>query len=191
MNCSSCRAPLPPGSHFNRRYCSDSCRYREDSRRKQGVKRTRRVREQTPDPVLPAADLGWLAGIIDGEGTVALVANSGLKNPQLRVSICNGSDAILDKVGAIFVAAGIASYGNRELRGTTQVTTGTAGALLLHRLIRPYLVRQVEQYDAAVKFMLGRYGGGRIRVFWTDEDRAEWESLRRKFHTKRSMYRAA
>src|SRR5690348_17087910 len=113
MNCSSCREPLPDGCHFNRRYCSDSCRYREDSRRKAGVKRARRARQQAPDPVLPAADLGWLAGIIDGEGTVSLIANSGLRNPQLRVAICNGSDAILDKVAAILEAAGVTSYANR------------------------------------------------------------------------------
>jgi hypothetical protein len=188
MNCSSCRTPLPEDSHFNRRYCSDSCRYREDSRRKAGVKRVRRVREQRPDPVLPPADLGWLAGIIDGEGSIALISNGGRGNPNLRVSICNGSDAILDKIGDIYKTAGISSYGNRELRGTTQVTVGTAGALLLHRLIRPYLVRQVEQYDAAVSFLAGRYSGGRLRVFWTDEDRAEWDRLRRKFHSKRGVF---
>jgi hypothetical protein len=180
--------PLPEGSHFNRRYCSDACRYREDSRRKQGVKRVRRAREQPPDPVLAAADLGWLAGVIDGEGSIGLIANSGLRNPQLRVCICNGSDTILDKVAAILAAAGVSSYSNRELRGTTQVTAGTAGALLLHRLIRPYLVRQVEQYDAAVNFLAGRYGEGRIRVHWTAEDRAEWDRLRRRFHSKRGVF---
>lgn len=138
--------------------------------------------------MLPAADLGWLAGIIDGEGSIALIANSGARNPQLRVCICNGSDSILDKVGAILEAAGVTFYANRELRGTTQITVGTAGSLVLHRIVRPYLVRQVEQYDAAVSFLAGRYGEGRIRVHWTDEDRAEWGRLRRRFHSKRGVF---
>lgn len=138
--------------------------------------------------MLPAADLGWLAGLIDGEGHIGLVANGGRRNPHLRVNICNGSDAILNKAGAILAAADVASYSNRELRGTTQITIGTEGSLRLHRMIRPYLVRQGEQFDAAAEFMLRRYTPGRTRVFWTDDDRAEWEGLRRRFHGKRTVF---
>lgn len=139
-----------------------------------------------PDPVLPPADLGWLAGIIDGEGSIGL-SHGGNKSPHLRVNICNGSDAILDKVGEILTAAGVAYYANRELRGTTNVIIGTAGSLILHRLLRPLLVRQGEQFDAGSEFMNRRYDG-RLRVYWTAADRAEWETLRRRYHGKRGVF---
>lgn len=187
MNCSSCREPLPAGSHFNRRYCSKKCRNRDDSRRKQSRINARRVADRPADPVLPPADLGWLAGIIDGEGSIAL-SHGGTRSPHLRVGITNGSEAILAKVYAILKAAGISYYAHPEPRGTTNILVGTQGSLLLYRILRQYLVRQVEQFDAAVAFMRPRYDG-RLRVYWTAEDRAEWETMRRRFHTKRSVYR--
>lgn len=176
-------------SHGNQRYCSKLCRHRADSRRKRAAVRARRVAARPADPVLPPADLGWLAGIIDGEGSISL-SHGGTKSPNLRIGITNGSDAILAKIFGILTAAGVNYYCYREPRGTTNLAIGTAGSLRLHRLLRPYLVRQVEQYDAAVAFLAPRYDG-RLRVFWTAEDRAEWESMRRKFHTKRSVYRIA
>lgn len=139
--------------------------------------------------MLPPADLGWLAGIIDGEGSISL-SHGGSRSPHLRVNITNGSEEILAKVFAILAAADVSYYANPERRGTTNVIVGTEGSLRLHRLLRPHLVRQVEQYDAAVSFMLRRYDG-RLRVYWTGEERAEWEALRRRFHTKRSVYRDA
>jgi hypothetical protein len=164
-----------------------ACRYREDSRRRLGRIYARRVAARPVDPVLPPAELGWLAGVIDGEGSVSLSHGGGSRSPHLRVSITNGSDAILAKVYVILAAAGVAYHAHADVRRTTQVMIGTEGSLRLHRLLRPYLVRQVEQYDAGVAFMLARYDG-RLRVYWTDEERAEWETLRRRFHTKRSVY---
>lgn len=187
MNCSSCREPLPAGSHFNRRYCSKACRHREDGRRKQSRVNARRVAARPADPALPPADLGWLAGIIDGEGHIGLSHGGGSRSPHLRMNICNGDQAILDKIEAILNAAGVTFCGNRELRGTTNIIIGTDGSLRLHRLLRPYLVRQVEQYDAAAAFMLRHYDG-RLRVYWSAEDRAEWEDLRRRFHSKRGVF---
>lgn len=186
MTCSSCSTPLPAGSHFNQRYCSKPCRNREDSRRKQARVNEQRAASRPADPRLPPADLGWLAGIIDGEGHIGL-SHGGSGSPHLRVNICNGSAPILDKLGAILSAAGVAYYGNRELRGTTNVIIGTGGALRLHRLLRPYLVRQAERFDVAAEFMHRRYDG-RLRVYWTAEERAEWEALRRRYHAKRGVF---
>ena len=187
MDCSSCGTSLPAGSHLNRRYCSKPCRNREDSRRKAQAARTRRLRERPADPVLAPADLGWLAGIIDGEGSISL-SHGGMRSPHLRVNITNGSEAILARVFAILASAGVSYYANPERRGTTNIIIGTEGSLRLHRLLRPHLVRQVEQFDAGASFMLRRYADGRLRVRWSDEDRAEWESLRRRYHSKRGVF---
>ena len=135
------------------------------------------------------ADLGWLAGIIDGEGSITL-SHGSTRSPHLRVSITNGNDAILAKTYAILAAAEVSYCSHHEPRGTTNVTVGTQGSLRLHRLLRPHLVRQVEQYDAAIAFMLRRYDG-RLRVYWSAADREEWEGMRRRFHTKRSEYSSA
>ena len=70
----------------------------------------------------------------------------------------------------------------RESRGTTNIMVGTQGSLRLHALVRPFLVRQVDQFDTAVVFMRKRYDDGRLRVFWTEDERVEWESFRRRFH---------
>lgn len=132
------------------------------------------------------ADLAWLAGIIDGEGSITL-SHGGSGSPHLRVNITNGSDAILTKIYDILIAAEVSYYANPELRGTTNIVVGTTGSLRLYRMLRSYLVRQVEQYDAAVNFMLLRYKG-QLRTRWSVADREEWEDLRRRFHTKRSVY---
>jgi LAGLIDADG-like domain len=149
--------------------------------------RARRLRDRPPDPVLDPADLGWLAGIIDGEGSISL-SHGGSGSPHLRVNITNGSEVILRKLFAILATAGISYYANPERRGTTNVIIGTTGSLLLHRLLRPYLVRQVEQFDAGAEFMTRRYADGRLRVYWSAAERVEWEDMRRRFHTKRSVY---
>jgi hypothetical protein len=133
-------------------------------------------------PQVPDADLGWLAGIIDGEGHIGLSHGGGSATPHLRVSFTNGSESILEKARGIYRGAGIRWHEHREPRGTTNVSVTQADALMLHVLLRPHLVRQVEQFDAAVSFLRRRYDEGRIRVRWTDVERAEWEQLRLRFH---------
>jgi hypothetical protein len=129
------------------------------------------------------AELGWLAGIIDGEGTVSL-SHGGNRNPHLRISIYNGSPAILDKCRAVLDGFGIAyseRWDNRAAVPNLHITIGTAGVLALYPLLRPLLVRQVARLDAAVQFMQPRYEG-RARVYWTPACRAEWELLRDSFN---------
>lgn len=161
------------------------CRHREDSRRKGAAQRRRRLDNPKPLPELTPADAGWLAGIIDGEGSIVL-SYGGSRSPHLRVQITNGSPAILDKIAAVLASADVTATSFREKRGTTNLAVGTEGALVLHALTRPYLVRQVEQYDAAVTFMRNRYADGRLRVLWTETDRQEWADLRAQFHPGRT-----
>lgn len=160
-----------------------ACRYREDSRRRLARVYATRVATRPDDPTVDPASLGWLAGIIDGEGTVAL-SHGGTRSPHLRIGITNGSDEILAKIYRILENCGVDFYAKRERRGTTNVLIGTTGALRLHRMLRSYLVRQVAQYDAAVAFMRRRYDSGVTRVYWTTTERAEWEALRERYHKR-------
>jgi hypothetical protein len=189
MTCGSCGADLA-GTHGNRRYCSDQCKHREDSRRRLGRVRAARQASGPALPDVPAADLGWLAGIIDGEGSIAL-SHGGNGTPHLRVQITNGSQPILAKVAAVYRAAGLRPYINHERRAVANVSVTQQDTLVLHALLRPYLVRQGEQYDAAATFLRRRYDEGRRRVYWTEEERAEWEALRTKFHRRASSNKGA
>lgn len=135
---------------------------------------------QVPD--VPAADLGWLAGIIDGEGHIGLSHGGGTATPHLRVSFTNGSEAILEKARGIYRDAGIRWHEHYEPRGTTNVSVTQADALMLHVLLRPHLVRQIDRFDLAAAFLRRRYDEGRLRVRWNDAERAEWEQMRQRFH---------
>lgn len=133
--------------------------------------------------VTTATDLAWLAGIIDGEGSVAL-SHGGTRSPHLRVYIFNGDAAIIDKVTAILTEHGVNWYGKwdrRAARANYSFLIGTSGVLVLYPLVRPFMVRQVDVLDAGFRFMQPRYEG-RTRVRWTPAERAEWEGLRARFH---------
>lgn len=128
-------------------------------------------------------DLAWLAGIIDGEGTVSL-SHGGNRAPHLRVTIYNGAAPIIEKVDRICAELGVTPFRKWDRRAKPCMSWlfGTHDVLAMYPLIRPFLVRQVEQLDAGVAFMAPLYEGGRQRVRWTDEQRAAWEMLRGTFH---------
>jgi hypothetical protein len=128
-------------------------------------------------------DFAWLAGIIDGEGTVSL-SHGGTRSPHLRLTIYNGAPDIIAKVRRICAEAGIAPYEkwDRRARPCLSFLFGTHDVLTLYPLVRPFMVRQVVVLDAGHAFMAPVYEGGRQRVRWTDEQRAAWEVLRREHH---------
>jgi len=133
--------------------------------------------------VTTTTDLAWLAGIIDGEGTVAL-SHGGTRSPHLRIIIYNGDLSIVEKVSRILDEIGVSWYGKwdrRAAKANHSWLLGTHSTLTLYPLIRPYLVRQVGVLDAGVEFMQPRYEG-RSRVRWTAAERAEWEAMRARFH---------
>jgi hypothetical protein len=130
-------------------------------------------------------DLAWLAGIIDGEGSVAL-SHGGNRAPHLRLMIYSGDHSIIDKVRGIMVEHGIPAvcekWDRRAARPNLMFLIGTSGVMKLYPLVRPFLVRQVEQLDAGHAFMAAAYRPGAQRVRWSDEQRAAWEVLRGRFH---------
>lgn len=133
--------------------------------------------------VTAPTDIAWLAGIIDGEGSVAL-SHGGNRSPHLRILIYNGDPGIIDKVSRILDEIGVDWYGKwdrRAARANHSWLLGTAATLALYPLIRPHIVRQVDVLDAGFRFMQPRYEG-RTRVRWTAAERAEWEGLRSRFH---------
>ena len=128
------------------------------------------------------ADIGWLAGIIDGEGTVSLV--NGQSGPILRIGIYNGDAAVLDKVHRIYDALGVRSFDHwdsRAAKACCLVNISTSSVLAIYKVIRPHMTRQVARLDAAVSFLEPCYEG-RSRVHWTAAQRAEWEALRSRFN---------
>lgn len=129
------------------------------------------------------ADIGWLAGIIDGEGTVSLSHGSN-RSPHLRVSIYNGDPAILDKLHAVLDGLAIRYHefwDRRAVKPNLHVTIVGANAIRLHHLVGHYMVRHSDRLSAAVEFLEPCYEG-RARVKWTAAQRAEWEALRSRFN---------
>lgn len=125
------------------------------------------------------ADLGWLAGVIDSEGTVSLVRGP-RGNPCLRISIYNSSDLILDKVARILHETGVQwseRADKRHERTGYAIHVSTDSALRLYEHVRPYMVRQASRYDAAYWFLWPRMQHTR-RYRWSAHERAMWANLR-------------
>jgi hypothetical protein len=142
----------------------------------------RRNRRLTQDERL---QLAWLAGFLDGEGTIAL-SHGSRRTPNLRIVVYNTSAAIITKARAILDALEIGYFVRWDRRydnHCASIRIGTEGTLRLHQFMRPYLVRQVERYDAAVAFLGNRYDDHQ-RVWWSPEDLSQWEQLRARFNVK-------
>lgn len=134
------------------------------------------------------AHLGWLAGIIDGEGTISLAWSQG--SPWVRITVPSTTQAIIDKTVAIL--------GDLEVRFTVSTAEDRGSNLPLSKVaihgraaydllghLRPHLVRQVERADAAVAFFGPLYSGKTARggsrqyaIGWTEELRQEWDEIR-------------
>lgn len=71
-NCLSCDKPLPESSRVDRMYCSKAC----VSRRYKQIRRGKVIPDPVADPVAILAKMsdlqrGWVAGIIEGEGSIS------------------------------------------------------------------------------------------------------------------------
>lgn len=135
------------------------------------------------------ADLGWLAGVIDGEGTVALVCTA-RDNPTLRISVYNTNDLLLDKIARILYGLGLdwsERVDNRPVEQGNRVgyaiNLSTDSALRLYEHVRPHMVRQANRYDAAYWFLWPRLKHTR-RYRWSDRERAIWVNLREVFNAR-------
>lgn len=124
------------------------------------------------------ADLGWLAGIVDGEGSITMLvserpAKSGRKQSlriQVRVIIGNADAGIISKVVRILDDLGIGKYVKSErpkpvsINGwsaykqlTTVYVEGLERVRLLLTTLLPHLVGgKLERAVAALKFLNSR-----------------------------------
>src|SRR5262249_50911869 len=59
--------------------------------------------------VTTPTEIGWLAGLVDGEGSIAL-SHGGTRTPHLRVMLYNSSIPILDKAKRILDDLGVAYF---------------------------------------------------------------------------------
>jgi hypothetical protein len=125
------------------------------------------------------SELGWVAGILDGEGCIGLYRNS--KNGRsashtLRISVTNCDRPIIDEL--VRLAGGrtrLSGKTNPNWRPSWLWDLSGYAALDLLRLVRPALIGKVAQADLALKFTL--VGKGRKR---TSEQIAFNEELRQQ-----------
>jgi predicted nucleic acid-binding Zn ribbon protein len=71
--CLSCGKPFPPAARVDRRYCDRRC----NNRHYKQIQRGTAAYTERPDPIdllgsMQADQLGWVAGIIEGEGNFGL-----------------------------------------------------------------------------------------------------------------------
>lgn len=95
---------------------------------------------KTPN-TLKATDAAYIAGLIDGEGTVTLSRKHKNENRQLAVSISNTEIALLDHVLLIIGAGKITAKKTQESHHTPSFTYALYNrqALVLLEQIQPYL----------------------------------------------------
>lgn len=104
------------------------------------------------------AELGWLAGILDGEGSVTLNVNSTKRAIYPRIWISSSEHEILDKTSTIIDKLGI-KYGkhwkqppgNRKPHGYVCVLTHQRVRKLLETLL-PYITAKKERAEHVIEF---------------------------------------
>lgn len=123
--------------------------------------------------------VGWLAGIVDGEGTVSLSISRRANRSQMirttpKVSIANTDAGIIDRCIVAFEQIGVGHYAQhtRPLAGhvlgvpvakfkpvTMLEVTGLKRVRLLLNAIRPFLAgEKANRADLLLKFIVGRIG---------------------------------
>lgn len=98
---------------------------------------------------ISAADLGWAAGMIDGEGSISLARKGGAHCYCLQLDVGNTCRAALVALRDIFGAGNVCTkktHGNRK--PGWQWYVGRAQAAKVLRQIAPYL--RIKQQQAAV-----------------------------------------
>jgi len=123
------------------------------------------------------AQLGWLAGIVDGEGTVGIHRSNGkrYKHPYLRpaLQIVNTDLKIMEMARSILTSITGNSHNlvvtNRKRPENNKIgyriKIGTQHELLLVMpMLLPYLVGKAEQAELVIEFCKRKYG--RLKYSW-------------------------
>jgi hypothetical protein len=133
-------------------------------------------------------DLAYLAGVIDGDGTIVIGktrsrAKSGIFYPRydLRVAVYNTDERLMLWIEERFGGHVYTVRRNKPLpnrRVAYKWTLGQRQAAILLKQVRPYLVIKAAQSDLALKFQeskmsanAGRKGGVPAEI---EAQRAEW-----------------
>lgn len=110
------------------------------------------------------SDLGWAAGVLDGEGCILLYKATTRTGTAyvLRVCVVNTSLLMLRRLQEIFGTGNIVVHAKaterHRPRWMWEVTTKKAEAVL--KLIEPYLVNKREEAQLALysRSLIGRHG---------------------------------
>lgn len=126
---------------------------------------------RTGNPEVSEADLAWLAGILDGEGSIAtwlVTRRSGAKLPYVKISVANTDWSMIARVKYLFWA-----LSGRKYKATEKWQTGQkrrqwqvfcnrrASMAAILRAVFPYLVTRRRQAWAAMEWCRIRLHRGR------------------------------
>jgi len=126
---------------------------------------------------LSLAEVAYLAGLIDGEGTIGIYRQTGTKSYSLKLRITNSSPALLQWLRPRFGGGvGKARKQRPWHRQTWQIVIYQEKAAELIELCRPFLVIKTAQADLGLRFIDEISRSKRHRV--TD---AEFELRQRYF----------
>lgn len=108
----------------------------------------------TPPRVMTDAEAAWVAGIVDGEGSVVIMLKkSGERGATLRLSVNNTDLRMCERLRQV---TGEGTVNPRKqvpgCKPTWAWTAYTAAAVRVMQAIRPYLVCKGEKVDVALEF---------------------------------------
>lgn len=147
--CAVCSAEFLVGGRNGRRkgsqFCSRACRHAARKRRCGALCKE-----------LTETQAAYIAGIVDGEGSIMLVARKSHLGAYLRVAICNTHRGVLDWVSEKTGIGGITEvdnekYGRSKKKGYFWKTHGDAALSVLLK-ISPFLIIKKRQSDMAIEF---------------------------------------
>ena len=103
---------------------------------------------------LTNTDLAYLAGIIDGEGSIGIYARAkGSSNYFLKLMIANTSEPLIKWIRTRFGGATVFTrYDNPAHRPTWNITIYQQHVADVLRACRPYMVAKADQADLAIDF---------------------------------------
>lgn len=163
-NCKRCGAELQIGPNAtNKKFCSTKC-YRMwwDDERFLGSTQASRVEKQlgsAPNFRLTEIQAAWLAGVIDGEGSIGIWKTTGNDRPHKRyrpaISVANTHERFIAQIaGLLDSSVHIKGNGNLVLghKKCWAVWVKTRAIPNLLEQIAPYLVIKRKQADLVLEF---------------------------------------
>lgn len=168
--CAYCRVSLPlphPGRGRRRQFCGDNCRVKFAYRQKCGTVTNRERLERSlgspyEKPQLSEAQQGWLAGMIDGEGSILLIKHSKRRSGNetwyfhVDVSIANTNRALIEQLVKV-IGKRYTTVQERRAPGPRSkvpfvVMVRRVAVVDILEAIHPYLIAKRQQAEIAMEF---------------------------------------